>query len=44
VVHASENQKEAEREIKLWFRPEELVRTIFPTKSKEVTKAEFFWK
>lgn len=44
VVHASENEKEAEREIKLWFRPEELVRTIHPTKSKEVTKTEFFWK
>ena len=44
VVHASENEKEAEREIKLWFRPEELVMTVFPTKSKEVTKTEFFWK
>ena len=44
VVHASENEKEAEREIKLWFRPEEPVRTVFPTKSKEVTKTEFFWK
>jgi len=44
VVHASENEKEAEREIKLWFRPGELVRTIHPTKSKEVTKTEFFWK
>ena len=44
VVHASENEKEAEREIKLWFRPEELVRTVFPTESKEVKKTEFFWK
>lgn len=44
VVHASENIKEAEREIKLWFRPEELSHTIYPTESKEVTKTEFFWK
>ncbi|MCH8067394.1 MAG: nucleoside-diphosphate kinase [Nanoarchaeota archaeon] len=44
VVHASENEKESEREIKLWFRPKELVRTIFPTESKEVKKVEYFWK
>jgi len=44
VVHASENEKEAEREIKLWFRPEELAYTVYPTESKEVKKAEYFWK
>lgn len=44
VVHASENEKEAEREIKLWFRPEELAHTIYPTESKEVKKVEYFWK
>ena len=44
VVHASENAKEAEREIKLWFRPEELTRNLYPTESKKVTKTEFFWK
>ena len=44
VVHASENEKEAEREIKLWFRPEELAHTIYPTESKEVKKLEYFWK
>lgn len=44
VIHASENAKEAEREIKLWFRPEELVHTIYPIESTEVTKTEFFWK
>ena len=44
VVHASENEKEAEREIKLWFRPEELVHTIYPVESKEVKKVEYFWK
>ena len=44
VVHASENEKEAEREIKLWFRPKEIIYTIYPTKSKEVKKTEYFWK
>ena len=44
VVHASENAKEAEREIKLWFRPDELVQTIYPTETKKTTKAEVFWK
>ena len=44
VVHASENPKEAEREIKLWFRPSELVHTIYPTETKKITKSEVFWK
>ncbi len=44
VVHASESENEAEREIKLWFRPEELVHTIYPTEYKEVKKLEYFWK
>lgn len=44
VVHASENAKEAEREIKLWFRPDELVHTIYPIESKKTTKVEVFWK
>lgn len=32
VVHASSDKKEAEREIKLWFQPEEIPMEIFPTK------------
>ncbi len=44
VVHSSENEKEAEREIKLWFRPEELIYTVYPTESKEVKRTEYFWK
>ena len=44
VIHASENKKEAEREIKLWFRPEEIVYTIYPIETKEVKKSEYFWK
>ena len=44
AVHASENEKEAEREIKLWFRPSELVQAIYPIEAKEVKKTELFWK
>lgn len=44
VVHASENEKEAEREIKLWFRPNEIVHTIYPIEEREVRKMEWFWK
>ena len=44
VVHASENDKEAEREIKLWFQPGELIHTIYPIESKKTNKTEFVWK
>ena len=44
VVHASENEKEAEREIKLWFRPSELVNTIYSVEAKDVKRTELFWK
>ncbi len=32
VIHASSDPQEAEREIKLWFRPEDLVDPVFPAK------------
>ncbi|MBW2975268.1 nucleoside-diphosphate kinase [Candidatus Woesearchaeota archaeon] len=44
VVHASENAKEAEREIKLWFRPDELVYTIYPTEIRKVSINKLLWK
>jgi len=44
VIHSSENAKEAERELKLWFRPNELTNTIYSTESKKVTRLEYFWK
>lgn len=31
VLHASSDERDAEREIKLWFRPEELVMALYPT-------------
>jgi nucleoside-diphosphate kinase len=44
AVHASENAKEAEREIKLWFRPDELISTIYPTEIRDVKIEKLFWK
>lgn len=32
VIHASSNSLEAEREIKLWFRPDEIVDNAYPVK------------
>ncbi len=32
VIHTSANQADAEREIKLWFEPEEIITEIYPTK------------
>jgi nucleoside-diphosphate kinase len=33
VIHASSSVEDAEREIKLWFKPEELIYPIYPSKS-----------
>lgn len=32
VIHASGNPEDAQREIKLWFEPDDIVSTLFPTK------------
>lgn len=32
VIHASKNREEAEKEIKLWFKPDEIIFKIYPTK------------
>jgi nucleoside-diphosphate kinase len=32
VIHCSSDEKEAAREIKLWFKPDELVAELYPTK------------
>lgn len=32
VIHVSSNESEAEREIKLWFNPEEIIVDLYPTK------------
>jgi len=38
VIHASSNEKEAEREIKLWFSPEEIILDAYPTKITTIDK------
>jgi len=38
VIHVSSNEEEAEREIKLWFKPEEIIVDLYPTK--EVVEKE----
>ena len=37
VIHASTNQEEAEREIKLWFEPDEVIVDLYPTKNAKPT-------
>lgn len=32
AIHASSNEKEAEREIKLWFKADEIILDVYPTK------------
>jgi len=40
VIHASTNSKEAEREIKLWFEPDEVIVNPYPTKKITVEQQE----
>ncbi len=45
VVHASSDLQEAEREIKLWFEPDEIVYQLYPTKEKKSPdKRRRVWK
>ncbi len=44
VLHCSANPEEAEKEIKLWFEPDEIVEEIYPTEEKEVKIKKKFWK
>lgn len=37
VIHASTNEQEAEREIKLWFDPDELVCEPYPVKEESIS-------
>lgn len=43
VIHASANEKDAEREIKLWFQPEEIIFPLYPTKVAQVTNRKKVW-
>lgn len=43
VIHASSNPKEAEREIELWFKPEEIIVDLYPTKIVSHKRSEKTW-
>jgi len=40
VIHASSSPEDAEREIKLWFKPAEIVGDLYPTRKTTVDKHE----
>jgi nucleoside-diphosphate kinase len=44
VVHASSDPAEAEREIKLWFSPEEIIFDLYPTKVVDKKIQKKAWK
>ena len=43
VVHVSDSESSAKREIQLWFEPEELTSIIYPTKKEKITRDEITW-
>lgn len=43
VIHASANPKEAEREIKLWFSPDEIITDIYPAKTVKANCEKKIW-
>ena len=43
VIHASTNEVEAEREIKLWFNPDELVFEPYPVKEETMNAKRKVW-
>ena len=44
VLHCSDSEEAAEKEIKLWFEPGELVEEIYPTKEIETKVKKRVWK
>lgn len=43
VLHCSADEEEAEREIKLWFEPDEIVDEIYPTIEVEAKGKKIIW-
>jgi len=43
VIHASTNEAEAEREIKLWFQPDDIIEKIYPTKIVKTNVEKRVW-
>ena len=44
VIHTSSDPQEAEREIKLWFQPDEIIFDIYPTRVEDVTERKKVWE
>jgi nucleoside-diphosphate kinase len=44
VLHCSANEQDAEREIKLWFEPDDLVDEIYPVATVETNVKKIVWK
>ena len=44
VMHCSDSEENAEKEIKLWFDPEELAELIYPVTTGEREKEITVWK
>jgi len=38
VIHVSSDEKDAQREIKLWFEPSELLVDLYPAQDREIQK------
>ncbi len=43
VIHASSSEQEAEREIKLWFQPDEIILDLYPTRVVEANGRRRVW-
>ena len=43
VIHASANEQDAEREIKLWFQPDEIIVELYKTKKSKETCERRVW-
>jgi nucleoside-diphosphate kinase len=43
VIHVSSNEAEAEREIKLWFEPDEIIVDLYPVKEVEIKGKKMIW-
>lgn len=43
VIHASTNEEEAEREIKLWFQPDDIILQLYPAKTVKDSVERRIW-
>jgi nucleoside-diphosphate kinase len=43
VIHVSSNESEAEREIKLWFEPDEIIVDLYPVKEVQINGKKKAW-